>query len=240
MKKVYLPFLFMISFVWFPAEAKTFEESCTAASGTITVLEERNGKKTNLCAISSFLACTEEQLLSGACLSSSLASYQKTLTNTSSSTCNIFAEFFWSPELGRCAQLPDFLNYIKEKDLKATSSATTSLSSLATSVLDKIFGKQPTHNLVTSSSSLPTKEVAQLSKPSLCSLPAVLLKRGSTGVVVQALQQHLKEKGFLDIPSPTTYFGPKTTQALISYQKSLGVVPSSGIFGDITRGVICK
>jgi hypothetical protein len=125
-------------------------------------------------------------------------------------------------------------------EVKLSSNKMMPAASLATSVLDKIFGKQPTHNLVTSSSSLPTKEVAQLSKPSLCSLPAVLLKRGSTGVVVQALQQHLKEKGFLDIPSPTTYFGPKTTQALISYQKSLGVVPSSGIFGDITRGVICK
>jgi len=66
-----------------------------------------------------------------------------------------------------------------------------------------------------------------------------------TGTDVKTLQQFLNGRGFLVSQtgpgSPgheTTRFGIKTLQALIRFQKSIGIVPASGYFGPKTRAYV--
>jgi peptidoglycan hydrolase-like protein with peptidoglycan-binding domain len=65
------------------------------------------------------------------------------------------------------------------------------------------------------------------------------------GSDVQALQILLNRKGFtvsqIGPGSPvneTTYFGVKTWQALVKFQKGAGIVPARGYFGPITRAYV--
>ena len=60
---------------------------------------------------------------------------------------------------------------------------------------------------------------------------------GSTGADVSALQQILIDSGYLDIVTPTTYFGSMTKAALVKYQKENGI-SATGYFGPITRGFV--
>jgi hypothetical protein len=64
------------------------------------------------------------------------------------------------------------------------------------------------------------------------------LKLGSTGTQVTALQKYLISKGFLDASSATGYFGKATRTAVIAWQKSVGISPASGIFGDLSRKLL--
>ncbi len=71
------------------------------------------------------------------------------------------------------------------------------------------------------------------------------LKRGMTGEDVRTLQKYLNTHGFLvatagsgSIGNETTYFGPATEAALISYQKSKSIVPAVGYYGPLTRASI--
>jgi hypothetical protein len=73
------------------------------------------------------------------------------------------------------------------------------------------------------------------------------LTSGKTGSDVKSLQQYLNAKGFIvaisGAGSPgneTTYFGPATKAALIKFQKAMGISPTSGYFGPITRGMIVE
>jgi hypothetical protein len=68
------------------------------------------------------------------------------------------------------------------------------------------------------------------------------LQLRDTGNDVQMLQQFLNTKGFLvsqtgpgSPGNETTYFGVKTWQALVRFQKSVGIKPASGYFGPITQ-----
>lgn len=58
---------------------------------------------------------------------------------------------------------------------------------------------------------------------------------GSEGSDVSALQSRLIAAGFLDISTPTGYFGPLTEAALAEYQRANGISPASGYYGPITR-----
>ena len=58
---------------------------------------------------------------------------------------------------------------------------------------------------------------------------------GISGADVSALQQFLIDGGFLKITAPTAYFGPLTRTALGKLQVSLGIFPSVGFFGPISR-----
>jgi peptidoglycan hydrolase-like protein with peptidoglycan-binding domain len=67
----------------------------------------------------------------------------------------------------------------------------------------------------------------------------------SMGTDVQVLQILLNSHGFpvsqTGPGSPgneTTYFGAKTWQALVNFQKSAGIVPARGYFGPITRAYV--
>ncbi|MGC9603510.1 MAG: sortase [Minisyncoccia bacterium] len=64
------------------------------------------------------------------------------------------------------------------------------------------------------------------------------LALGIRGDDVSALQQFLIAGGFLEILAPTGYFGPLTRTALGAWQASIGVYPSVGFFGPISRGKI--
>jgi len=62
---------------------------------------------------------------------------------------------------------------------------------------------------------------------------------------VKELQKYLNSHGFPvsssgpgSIGNETTYFGTLTQNALIQFQKSKSITPSSGFFGPITRGVV--
>lgn len=61
---------------------------------------------------------------------------------------------------------------------------------------------------------------------------------GDRGNDVSALQQFLITSGFLKILTPTGYFGPATKTALSAWQTKVGVYPSAGFFGSISRGRI--
>ena len=59
---------------------------------------------------------------------------------------------------------------------------------------------------------------------------------------VKRLQQYLNLKGYIvsvkglgSVNNESTYFGNATKQALIKYQKTHNILPSSGLFGPITR-----
>ena len=56
-----------------------------------------------------------------------------------------------------------------------------------------------------------------------------------TGDDVKKLQEFLIDKGFLGIGNNTGYFGSLTQQAVVQYQKSVGIVPALGFFGPLTR-----
>jgi hypothetical protein len=58
---------------------------------------------------------------------------------------------------------------------------------------------------------------------------------GATGADVTCLQQALIAGGFAIPAGATGYFGNKTKTAVIAWQKSAGVAPTSGYFGPISR-----
>jgi hypothetical protein len=73
------------------------------------------------------------------------------------------------------------------------------------------------------------------------------LNIGLTGTDVQALQHYLNTHGFPittisgnpgSLGHETLYFGTKTKQALAAFQKNVGIVPSYGFFGPITRAYV--
>ena len=73
------------------------------------------------------------------------------------------------------------------------------------------------------------------------------LQTGSSGKEVKTLQQFLNSKGFVvskvgagSVGHETNLFGKATKEALIKFQKSVGITPASGYFGPITRAYIAK
>lgn len=58
----------------------------------------------------------------------------------------------------------------------------------------------------------------------------------ASGEDVSALQQFLITSKFLKISMPTGYFGQLTRSALGAWQSSVGISPSVGFFGPISRG----
>jgi peptidoglycan hydrolase-like protein with peptidoglycan-binding domain len=61
---------------------------------------------------------------------------------------------------------------------------------------------------------------------------------GSSGIEVRNLQQILKNLGYYTYSSITGYFGPATKAAVIKFQKSKDIVPSSGWVGPGTRAAL--
>ncbi|MEO8637573.1 MAG: ice-binding family protein [Candidatus Taylorbacteria bacterium] len=59
---------------------------------------------------------------------------------------------------------------------------------------------------------------------------------GSTGDDVVALQKFLIANHFLNIPTPTGYFGPITRSAVVSWQTANAILPPTGFFGPISLG----
>lgn len=66
------------------------------------------------------------------------------------------------------------------------------------------------------------------------------LQKNDSGEDVRRLQDFLIKKKLLLIDKSTGYFGPLTFKALVNYQKSAGITPTSGFFGPITRGVVSE
>jgi LPXTG-site transpeptidase (sortase) family protein len=64
------------------------------------------------------------------------------------------------------------------------------------------------------------------------------LSLGIRGNDVTALQQFLIDGKYLDLATPTDYFGPLTKAALRSWQTSADIYPASGFFGPLSRGKI--
>jgi hypothetical protein len=71
------------------------------------------------------------------------------------------------------------------------------------------------------------------------------LSMGMTHTDVARLQQFLNGRGYIvsstgmgSVGKESNYFGLKTQQALIKFQKNNNVVPPNGKFGPITRGVV--
>ena len=62
-----------------------------------------------------------------------------------------------------------------------------------------------------------------------------LLRYGSRGTDVTQLQTYLIHKGFLNISTPTQYFGPLTRTAVKAFQTSVSIT-ADGIVGVVTRG----
>ena len=64
------------------------------------------------------------------------------------------------------------------------------------------------------------------------------LTLGINGDDVFGLQQFLINSGFLKIATPTGYFGSLTRTALSLWQAEVGIYPSVGFFGPVSRGRI--
>jgi len=58
---------------------------------------------------------------------------------------------------------------------------------------------------------------------------------GSKGEDVKQLQSVLIAGGYLKIAAPTSYFGPATKAAVIAWQKAVGISPTSGYVGALSR-----
>ncbi len=92
-------------------------------------------------------------------------------------------------------------------------------------------------NLTPAAQNIPNTSIT----PNSQNLPANIfyrdLKIGMSGEDVKQLQIFLQSAGHLNLGTlaPTTYFGPLTKQALISYQQAQGIAPAEGYFGAITR-----
>ena len=82
------------------------------------------------------------------------------------------------------------------------------------------------------------QETATTTMPSFAPI-AKNLQVGASGSNVANLQTFLEAKGFLTMPAGTAagYFGGLTKQALIAFQKSVGL-PDSGYCGPMTRAAI--
>ncbi len=61
------------------------------------------------------------------------------------------------------------------------------------------------------------------------------LTLGSRGADVTALQNVLISGGYLKISAPTAYFGPATKAAVVAWQKAVGISPTSGYVGVLSR-----
>lgn len=88
----------------------------------------------------------------------------------------------------------------------------------------------------------PSTASTTLSQPQLPPSPYTRsLSVGESGADVEALQTFLEDRGFLVMPQGVAkgYFGALTKQALIKYQRSVGIDPI-GILGPATRRQIKK
>lgn len=63
---------------------------------------------------------------------------------------------------------------------------------------------------------------------------------GMSGYDVRCLQNFLKARGFLAIEQTTDYFGEKTRQAVIKFQKINNISPLFGFVGPATRSLLNK
>lgn len=61
------------------------------------------------------------------------------------------------------------------------------------------------------------------------------LEMGDRGTEVVLLQSKLIAGGYLDLATPTDYFGPLTKRALVAYQVDNNLSPATGYFGAETR-----
>jgi N-acetylmuramoyl-L-alanine amidase len=66
---------------------------------------------------------------------------------------------------------------------------------------------------------------------------AGLLKQGSSGAEVTQLQQELMNRGYFTYWRTTGYFGTKTKQSVINFQKAAGLTPD-GIVGPKTHAAL--
>ena len=58
---------------------------------------------------------------------------------------------------------------------------------------------------------------------------------GSKGDDVKQLQSILITGGYLKIAAPTSFFGPMTKTAVVAWQKAVGITPTSGYVGALSR-----
>lgn len=76
----------------------------------------------------------------------------------------------------------------------------------------------------------------QLPENPLVPLPSPTLKQGDTGAAVGVLQQQLAQLGFYD-GAITNYFGARTEQAVINFQRAYGI-QTTGQVGPTTAGYL--
>ncbi len=83
-----------------------------------------------------------------------------------------------------------------------------------------------------------TSEEILLPSSESISIPETNLNLGHKGIFVKKLQEALKAGGYFASDfEPTEFFGPKTKEAVIKFQKDNGL-PSAGFFGPATRQVL--
>lgn len=98
-----------------------------------------------------------------------------------------------------------------------------------------------TTNPQTTTQQTPTTPSTPTTTPTISTVPTLtsgLLKQGTSGPDVKALQQALASAGH-DPGTIDGDFGPKTEQALIAFQQSAGV-PADGVYGPQTKAALEK
>jgi LPXTG-site transpeptidase (sortase) family protein len=102
-------------------------------------------------------------------------------------------------------------------------------------IWNEVAGEYPDRTVVFTTEVSSSKTIAPATTLSASTFPRVL-KAGTSGVDVSALQTALEQKGFLTLPpaTATSNFNALTTAAVSMYQKSVGLSPD-GVFGPLTR-----
>jgi Domain of unknown function (DUF2341)/Putative peptidoglycan binding domain/Purple acid Phosphatase, N-terminal domain len=124
--------------------------------------------------------------------------------------------------------------------ITSSASSLSPSSSVAVSTLGSSLQSQ-LNTLLAELATLKT-EASESTTASLSFAFTRNLQLYDTGNDVETLQKYLNSQGFIISPSgagspgnESIYFGLKTMQALIKFQKAVGISPASGYFGPITR-----
>ncbi|MCX6702586.1 MAG: peptidoglycan-binding domain-containing protein [Candidatus Wolfebacteria bacterium] len=123
--------------------------------------------------------------------------------------------------------LIDIVSVVFNKDGKAISAAQTLLKNVA-AFREMSFSISFPKNISLVKEETPAPKISPFTRD---------LTLGAKGDDVLQLERFLKDQGYFT-NEPDTYFGIATRDAIIKYQKQVGISPAAGYFGGKTRADI--
>ncbi len=135
--------------------------------------------------------------------------------------------------------------------LVVSGSTAVTVTPTATICADTVISTPPTSSSGGSSGRyIPPLLIPPTTAPTITNTNTTFTKDLDVGIQgddVKSLQKFLNSKGYTvsttgpgSIGNETNYFGMKTREALIQFQKQNNIIPAIGYFGPLTRAVISK